>query len=111
MIPDTKAPDITSRIDVNSFRVFRRRVIRCAHYSARARVYHGFGMRGAWLGAGVVAGWPRRNVQIGMGIALLLAAVMTLLQVLQVTTGAGESLQLTDTRLALDLSEILPSAL
>src|SRR5215470_4044211 len=22
---------------------------------------------GAWLGAGVVAGWPRRNVQIGMG--------------------------------------------
>ncbi len=66
---------------------------------------------GAWLGAGVVAGWPRRNVQIGMGIALLLAAVMTLLQVLQVTTGAGESLQLTDTRLALDSSEILPSAL
>ena len=66
---------------------------------------------GAWLGAGVVAGWPRRNVQIGMGIALLLAAVMTLLQVLQVTTGAGESLQLTDTRLALDSSEFLPSAL
>jgi hypothetical protein len=66
---------------------------------------------GAWLGAGVVAGWPRRNVQIGMGNALLLAAVMTLLQVLQVTTGAGESLQLTDTRLALDSSEILPSAL
>jgi uncharacterized membrane protein YfcA len=66
---------------------------------------------GAWLGAGVVAGWPRRNVQIGMGIALLLAAVMTLLQVLQVTTGAGESLQLTDTRLALDSSEILPMAL
>jgi uncharacterized membrane protein YfcA len=66
---------------------------------------------GAWLGAGVVAGWPRRNVRIGMGIALLLAAVMTLLQVLQVTTGAGESLQLTDTRLALDSSEILPSAL
>ena len=30
---------------------------------------------GAWLGAGVVAGWPRRNIQIGMGIALLLAAI------------------------------------
>jgi uncharacterized membrane protein YfcA len=30
---------------------------------------------GAWLGAGVVAGWPRRNIQIGMGIALLIAGV------------------------------------
>ena len=28
---------------------------------------------GAWLGAGVVARWPRRNIQIGMGIALTLA--------------------------------------
>ena len=30
---------------------------------------------GAWLGAGVVASWPRRNIQIGMGAALLIAAV------------------------------------
>ena len=30
---------------------------------------------GAWLGAGVVAQWPRRNIQIGMGIALVIAAV------------------------------------
>ena len=29
---------------------------------------------GAWLGAGVVAGLPRRNVQIGMGLALFGAA-------------------------------------
>src|SRR5262249_40655552 len=58
---------------------------------------------GAWLGAGVVAAWPRRNVQIGMGIALLLAAVLTLLQVLQVTAGAGEALRLTGTRLAIGL--------
>jgi uncharacterized membrane protein YfcA len=29
---------------------------------------------GAWLGAGVVAGWPKRNIQIGMGFALLVAA-------------------------------------
>jgi uncharacterized membrane protein YfcA len=33
---------------------------------------------GAWLGAGVVAGWPRRNIQIGMGIALFLAAILML---------------------------------
>jgi uncharacterized membrane protein YfcA len=31
---------------------------------------------GAWLGAGVVAGWPRRKVQFGMGFALLAAAVL-----------------------------------
>jgi len=30
---------------------------------------------GAWLGAGIVAGWPKRYVQIGMGFALLTAAV------------------------------------
>jgi uncharacterized membrane protein YfcA len=31
---------------------------------------------GAWLGAGVVASWPKRNVQIGMGLALIVAAVL-----------------------------------
>jgi uncharacterized membrane protein YfcA len=30
---------------------------------------------GAYLGAGVIAGWPKRKVQIGMGFALLAAAV------------------------------------
>jgi uncharacterized membrane protein YfcA len=29
---------------------------------------------GSWLGAGVVANWPKRNIQIGMGFALLVAA-------------------------------------
>ena len=33
----------------------------------------GASVLGAWLGAGVVAGWPRRKIQIGMGTALLLA--------------------------------------
>jgi len=31
---------------------------------------------GSWLGAGVVARWPRRKVQIGMGLALLAAAAL-----------------------------------
>src|SRR5579871_1916324 len=26
---------------------------------------------GAWLGAGIVAKWPRRYIQVGMGLALL----------------------------------------
>ena len=29
---------------------------------------------GAWVGAGVVASWPKRNIQIGMGLALVVAA-------------------------------------
>jgi uncharacterized membrane protein YfcA len=31
---------------------------------------------GSWLGAGIVARWPRRKVQIGMGLALLAAAAL-----------------------------------
>src|SRR6476646_3059071 len=34
---------------------------------------------GAWLGAGVVVHWPRRKIQIGMGIALLGAATLMLM--------------------------------
>ncbi|HET7695610.1 MAG TPA: sulfite exporter TauE/SafE family protein [Vicinamibacterales bacterium] len=30
---------------------------------------------GAWLGAGIVARWPKRRVQLGMGLALLAAAM------------------------------------
>jgi len=35
---------------------------------------------GAWLGAGRVAGWSRRRVRLGMGIALLVAAALMLRQ-------------------------------
>ena len=31
---------------------------------------------GAWLGAGVVAKWPKRKIQMGMGFALLVMAVI-----------------------------------
>jgi uncharacterized membrane protein YfcA len=31
---------------------------------------------GAWLGAGVVARWPKRNIQIGMALALFVAAAL-----------------------------------
>jgi uncharacterized membrane protein YfcA len=34
---------------------------------------------GAWLGAGVVAHWPKRRVQLGMGAALLAAATFMLM--------------------------------
>jgi uncharacterized membrane protein YfcA len=38
---------------------------------------------GAWLGAGVVAGWPRRKIQIGMGTLLLGAATLMLITAVQ----------------------------
>jgi uncharacterized membrane protein YfcA len=31
---------------------------------------------GSWFGAGIVSRWPRRYVQIGMGIALVIAAAL-----------------------------------
>ncbi|PWT88738.1 MAG: permease [Acidobacteria bacterium] len=37
---------------------------------------------GAWLGAGVVAKWPRRNIQIGMGFALLMASTVLIMQII-----------------------------
>jgi uncharacterized membrane protein YfcA len=43
---------------------------------------------GAWLGAGVVARWPRRKVQLGMGFALLAAAALFVLKNLDEMRGA-----------------------
>ena len=34
---------------------------------------------GSWLGVGVVVHWPRRKIQIGMGLALIGAAVLMLM--------------------------------
>jgi uncharacterized membrane protein YfcA len=52
---------------------------------------------GAWFGAGFVARWPRRYVQIGMGAALLAAAVLFIL------TGIfGSHFGLSGTALGLD---------
>lgn len=47
---------------------------------------------GAWLGAGVVSGWPKRKVQIGMGIALLVFAALQLMTNLKLFPGGGEAL-------------------
>ncbi len=44
---------------------------------------------GAWLGAGVVAKWPKQKVQIGMGLALLVAAALMLMTQLQLFPGGG----------------------
>ncbi len=49
---------------------------------------------GAWLGAGIVSRWPRRFIQIGMGIALLLAAASFVMAILGFFPVGGSSLGL-----------------
>ena len=58
---------------------------------------------GSWLGAGVVSGWPRRKVQIGMGLALLVAATLMLMTQLSLFPGGGTLLKLEGGRLAIGL--------
>ncbi len=50
---------------------------------------------GAWLGAGVVAAWPRRKVQVGMGLALLAAASFFAMTNLGLFPAGGDALGLT----------------
>jgi uncharacterized membrane protein YfcA len=59
---------------------------------------------GGWLGAGIVARLPRQPIQLGMGIALLLAAVfMTVSQLGRMPTG-GTALTLSGTPLLIALA-------
>lgn len=54
---------------------------------------------GSWLGAGVVSGFSRIKVQLGMGACLLVLSVVMLLRALNVVPG-GEALGLTGALLA-----------
>ena len=56
---------------------------------------------GAWLGAGIVAGLPRRQVQIGMGFALLGAATLMLLSLTGIGPAPGLALGVSGAKLGL----------
>jgi uncharacterized membrane protein YfcA len=56
---------------------------------------------GAWLGAGVVAHWPKRHVQIGMGFALLGAAALMFMTQMQLFPGGGDALGVRGTKLVI----------
>jgi Sulfite exporter TauE/SafE. len=58
---------------------------------------------GSWLGAGVVAGWPKRKIQIGMGFALLGAAGLMLASALHYLPGGGNTLGLDGWRMGAGL--------
>lgn len=55
---------------------------------------------GAWLGAGVVSRWPRRKVQIGMGSALVVAAILMAMKALNWLPVGGDLLALSGAKLA-----------
>jgi len=49
---------------------------------------------GSWLGAGVVSAWPKRKIQIGMGLALLGAAALMIAKALHWLPSGGATLGL-----------------
>jgi uncharacterized membrane protein YfcA len=49
---------------------------------------------GAWLGAGIVSRMPRRAIQVGMGIALLIAAAVFSSVLLGILPGGGDAMAL-----------------
>jgi uncharacterized membrane protein YfcA len=59
---------------------------------------------GAWLGAGIVSGFSRRAVQIGMGTALFIAAAFMLASQLKLMPGGGTALALTGAKLGIGLA-------
>ena len=61
----------------------------------------GAAVAGSWFGAGIVSGFPRHKIQIGMGLALLGAAVLMALAALQLLPGGGDALALTGPKLIL----------
>jgi uncharacterized membrane protein YfcA len=60
---------------------------------------------GAWLGAGIVASWPRRIIQLVMGAALIVFAVIMLLGQPQIglLPVGGDALELTGTKLVIGI--------
>lgn len=56
---------------------------------------------GSWLGAGLVGRLPRRQIQTGMGFALLAAAILMALNAAHALPGGGTALQLNGPKLAL----------
>jgi uncharacterized membrane protein YfcA len=61
-------------------------------------------MAGSWLGGGVVIRWPRRKIQIGMGLALLGAATMMFLKAIAFLPSGGDTLGLSGAKLVVGLA-------
>jgi uncharacterized membrane protein YfcA len=58
---------------------------------------------GAWAGAGVVSHWPKRKVQLGMGIALFAAAALMFMTQLNLFPGGGDTIGVSGARLVVGI--------
>src|SRR4029079_2797507 len=63
----------------------------------------GAAVAGSWLGAGYVSHWPRRRIQIGMGVLLLGAAGVSVVRVTGIAPGGGVALGLDGPRLVIGI--------
>ena len=54
---------------------------------------------GAWFGAGMVSGWKKRRIQMGLGLALLVAALLMLCSQMKFVPVGGNALGLAGPRL------------
>ena len=59
---------------------------------------------GGWIGAGLVSHWPRRRIQLAMGVLLLLAAGIIVARVMHLVPGGGDARGLSGVRLAIGLA-------
>lgn len=59
---------------------------------------------GGWLGAGIVAGWSKRKVQLGMGMALVVAAGLMIMTQLKLFPGGGDALGISGIRLLIGVA-------
>lgn len=64
----------------------------------------GAAMAGAWLGAGAIAGWGRRRVQVGMGAALLVASGLLVRELVRGAPTGADALGLSGLRLAIGVA-------
>lgn len=59
---------------------------------------------GAWVGAGVISKLPEKKVQLTMGVALLITAILMLLGQLNMMPGGGDAVGLTGTKLIIGVA-------
>ncbi len=59
---------------------------------------------GGWFGAGVVSGWSRRRIQIGMGVLLIVAAGIMVARATGAIPGGGDATSLGGARLAIGIA-------
>jgi uncharacterized membrane protein YfcA len=59
----------------------------------------GAAILGAWFGAGIVSGWPKRRIQVGLGLALFAAALLMLGSIFKLFPVGGDALGLGGTKL------------